>query len=188
MTMRFTFLDAASQGDDATVRTMLSAPGVQSFINYQDGRGFTPLHVAAFEGHASITKRLLEAGSDSELLDMDGRNSLQVAQQQDNTVVIFMFILHHYTTPEGMAELLIVAAEGNDTAKVRTLLSKQGVESFINYPDGNGATPLLVAAWHGHASVTKQLIEARCNIDLPTLTGTTPLHAAAMHGHAAVTK
>jgi hypothetical protein len=30
-------------------------------------------------------------------------------------------LLNHYTTTEGMPELLIVAAEGNDTTKVRTL-------------------------------------------------------------------
>ncbi len=31
----------------------------------------------------------------------------------------------------------------------------------------DGHTPLYIAALQGHASVTKQLIEARCNIGLP---------------------
>ena len=41
-----------------------------------------------------------------------------------------------------------------------------GAQSFINYLDASGATPLYAASQNGHASVTKQLIEARCNIDL----------------------
>jgi hypothetical protein len=31
------------QGDAATVRTLLSAPGALSFINYQDADGLTPI-------------------------------------------------------------------------------------------------------------------------------------------------
>jgi hypothetical protein len=45
-----------------------------------------------------------------------------------------------------------------------------------------------VAAQNGHASVTKQLIEARCNIDVQEEEGYTPLVAAAAFGHASVTK
>jgi hypothetical protein len=53
-----------------------------------------------------------------------------VAQQQDAAVEsgqdaavesVRTLLLNHYTTTEGMPELLIVAAEGNDTTKVRTL-------------------------------------------------------------------
>jgi hypothetical protein len=58
------------------------------------------------------------------------------------------------------------AALDGDAAKVGTLLSTQGAQSFINYLNANGTTPLYMAAQNGHASVTKQLIEARCNIDL----------------------
>ena len=43
------------------------------------------------------------------------------------------------------------------------------------------------AAQEGHVTVTEQLIEARCNIDLQHKEdGYTPLHAAAENGHAAV--
>ena len=52
------FCDAAHHGDAAKVSTMLSTQGAQSFINYQDGRGFTPLMHAAGNGHAAVTKQL----------------------------------------------------------------------------------------------------------------------------------
>jgi ubiquitin C len=78
------------------------------------------------------------------------------------------------------------AARDGDTAKVSTLLSTQGAQSFINYQDEAGSTPLHLAAQNGHASVTKQLIEARCNTDVQEENGYTPLHVVAHNGDAAV--
>jgi ankyrin repeat protein len=47
--------------------------------------------------------------------------------------------------------------------------------------------PLFIA--HGvQSSVTKQLIEARCNIDICAWIGQTSLHIAATAGHASVTE
>jgi ubiquitin len=80
------------------------------------------------------------------------------------------------------------AARDGDAAKVRTLLSTQGAQSFINYQDAHGVAPLHIAAHYGHASVTKQLIDARCNVNLQEEGGSTPLHAAAGEGHATVTE
>jgi ankyrin repeat protein len=47
---------------------------------------------------------------------------------------------------------------------------------------------LYISAAQGLASVTKQLIVARCNIDVQQTGGTTPLHIAAKNGYAAVTE
>ena len=63
-----------------------------------------------------------------------------------------------------------------------------GAHFFINYQDEHGSTPLHAAAAKGLEAVTKQLIAARCNVDLQTDHGFTPLHLAAANGHAAVTK
>jgi ankyrin repeat protein len=83
---------------------------------------------------------------------------------------------------------LCEAACDGDTAKVSTLLSTQCVQSFINYQDADGSTPLLHAAGSGHATVAKQLIAAPCNVDLQDKEGHTPLYYAAGNGHAAFTK
>ena len=80
------------------------------------------------------------------------------------------------------------AACDGDAAKVSMLLSGQGAQSFINYQGAQGNTPLLAAAYEGHASVTKQLIEARCNIDHQDDDGNTPLHLATYGGHVSVTE
>ena len=51
-----------------------------------------------------------------------------------------------------------------------------------------GFTPLYIAAQEGHAAATKQLIEARCNVDLQDEHGCTPLFITAEKGDAAVTE
>ncbi len=105
--------------------------------------------------------------------------------------------------------LFINAARDGDTEAVRTLLSAADAQSLMNYQDASGATPLykacsalsgwtddhkdgytplFIAAANGHASVTKQLIEARCNMDLQERDGSTPLVVAAANGHASVAK
>jgi hypothetical protein len=90
--------------------------------------------------------------------------------------------------------LLLDAASGGDTATVsrllQQLLSTPGGQSFININCQNehGYTPLFIAAAKGHASVTKQLIAARCNINCPNAHGNTPLQIAAQEGHTAITE
>jgi hypothetical protein len=68
---------------------------------------------------------------------------------------------------------LLEAARDGHAAKVGTLLSTQAAQSFINYQGALGATPLSAAAQNGHESVTEQLIEARCNVDLQLKDGDT---------------
>ena len=85
---------------------------------------------------------------------------------------------------------LCEAALIGDVAKVGTLLSTQGAQSFINYQDAHGCTPLYIAAKNGHESVTEQLIAARCNVNLHGQLGMvgTPLHIATHFGQATITK
>jgi ankyrin repeat protein len=68
---------------------------------------------------------------------------------------------------------LFEAACDGDAAKVFTLLSTQGAQSFINHQGAHGVSPLHIAAANGHAPVTKQLLDARCNVDLVAENGGT---------------
>ena len=80
------------------------------------------------------------------------------------------------------------AVRQGDAATVRTLLSMRGPQSFMNYQDAFGYTPLHHAAGFGNEAITKQLITGHCQVDLQTKNGWTPLHVAAHQGHEAVTK
>jgi ankyrin repeat protein len=52
-------LMAARSGDASWVQTLLSAPDVQSYINYTDKDGRTPLFTAASKGHTAIVAKLI---------------------------------------------------------------------------------------------------------------------------------
>jgi hypothetical protein len=47
---------------------------------------------------------------------------------------------------------------------------------------------MLGIVQNGHAAVTKQILGARCNVDLQTKNGCTPIYIAAQNGHEIVTK
>ena len=58
------------------------------------------------------------------------------------------------------------AAHESDKAKVSTLLSIQGTQSFINDQDTHGDTPLFFTVENGRETVTGKVLAARCNVDL----------------------
>ncbi len=76
---------------------------------------------------------------------------------------------------------LYEAACIGDAAKVGTLLSTQGAQSFINYQNAHGYTPLYVAAIQGQAVVTEQLIAAHCNVNVQSEDGSTPLYKCVLN-------
>ena len=79
--------EAARDGDAAMVSTLLSTQGAQFFINYQDADGATPLHEAAGQGHAAVTKQLLEARCNVNLQDAHGNTPLHFTAECGNAAV-----------------------------------------------------------------------------------------------------
>ena len=67
----------------------------------------------------------------------------------------------HKTTKDTRGQQLLHATIQSDAAKARTLLSTPDAQSFINYQDKHGVTPLFIAALTGHAAITNQLLAAR---------------------------
>ena len=78
---------------------------------------------------------------------------------------------------------LVQAAKRNDAAAVRTLL-RQRVDA--NVTEGDGATALHWAAYHGNTSIADQLIAAGARVDAANDLAITPLALAADNGHAAI--
>ena len=66
---------------------------------------------------------------------------------------------------------LLNAVDRGDTSTFSTLVSGPGAQSFINYQDEHGLTPLSVAAKTGRAAVAELLISSRCNIDFQDFSG-----------------
>ena len=95
---------------------------------------------------------------------------------------------------DGCALKLLDAATSGDEATVSSLLSRQHVQSFINFTDENfcyandiwprrGCTPLHLAAARGHGKVVETLVEAKADLFLQDEDQHTPLHMAAFSGH-----
>ena len=78
------FFEAASAGD---VRACLQAgadPNARGpYLSSLLGGYYTPLHSAAFWGHADVITALLEAGADPKARDNDGRTPLHEADNAD---------------------------------------------------------------------------------------------------------
>jgi len=81
------------------------------------------------------------------------------------------------------------AVMGGDEAGVTKLIAGASPPIDVNYPDENGATPLVIAAKQGHVGVVRALLGAGADIELscdyPAQVDT-PLSAAAGAGQAAV--
>lgn len=78
---------------------------------------------------------------------------------------------------------LVQAARRNDTAAVRALLKQR---ADVNGAEGDGATALHWAAYHGNVEVLSLLIGAGARTDLANDLAITPLALAAENGHAPI--
>jgi ankyrin repeat protein len=72
---------AAAKGDAAAIARLASAG---EKVNAKDGRGRTPLHVAAFMKQRDAMKSLVGAGADANALDADRYDAVTIAAVADD--------------------------------------------------------------------------------------------------------
>ena len=68
--------EAARTGNIDRVRELIAAG---ANVNQQDIDGWTPLHLAAYNGHQAVVQALIAAGADVNQQDNDGRTPLHRA-------------------------------------------------------------------------------------------------------------
>jgi ankyrin repeat protein/ubiquitin len=177
---------AAHDGDAAKVSTLLSAQGAQSFINYQNAHGLTPLQSAAFNGHEAVTEQLLAARCSVDILNQNGSTALHAAAGEGHATVAEQLIVASCSVDlqnkNGDTALHLAAGQGHEAVTEQLIAARCNVD----LQDENEATPLHYAAAKGHAAVTKQLLAARSNVDLEANNGATALQLAQQQGHAAI--
>ena len=119
--------------------------------------------------------------TEADLILKQGTPTVAAAETRD------LVDAQHHSNNAGLE--LFQAACSRDAGKIQTLLSESTVQSYINYTDVNGCTPLYKAAAQGDTLIVAQLIAAHSNVDLAKSTdGTTPLFIAAQNGHASVAR
>jgi hypothetical protein len=75
-------IGAAFGGETAQVRSLLSGPDMQHFINYRTEKGGTALFYAAQQGHVPVTEQLIAARCGIDVPDASGASPLSIAAHQ----------------------------------------------------------------------------------------------------------
>lgn len=79
-----------------------------------------------------------------------------------------------------LARTLLDAARSGDAAPLLSLID-QGAP--VNLRDGDGNSPLMLAAYHGHADLVRELAARGADVDLTNDRGQSPLAGVAFKGY-----
>ena len=178
--------DAVKKGDLAAVQAILAArPDSLKAVNE---RGYTPLHIAAFEGQITIASFLIEKGADLEAKNPTGFTPLFLAVIGKRTDAVRLLLekgadvkarTRYETTP------LFSAAESGNGEIVRALIDR---EADINHVSPFFGSALHRAAYMDFPKVAEILLDAGADLKVKDQRGQTPLHQAAQLGHAEVAR
>ncbi len=160
----YTALMYAAEYANAEVAKVLLEKGVD--INAKDKSGRTALIVAASSARAEddcgpVIKLLLEKGADIHATDEKGDTALSRATKENNIKAIRAL----QSAGATVSKDIFVAIGQNDLVAVKTFL-EQGTD--VNQKDGNGDTPLTLAARSGRLAIVDLLLEHGAN---PNLSG-----------------
>ena len=142
---------AAERGAVEAVRFLVEE-GV-SKDDEDNGKGWTPLLYAAYNGHLPVVQYLLEQGADKEMVDNNGASPLYVAAFQGHLPVVQHLLEHGVDKDKadnnGASPLYVAAQKGH--LHVIQWLLEHGADK--DKASNTGASPLYVAAQNGHLSV-----------------------------------
>ncbi|EES12357.3 hypothetical protein SORBI_3006G129800 [Sorghum bicolor] len=162
-------------GDATAMEVLLAQSDVD--VDEQDLDGCSPIMAAAKMGNVEAFRALVFAGANVKLSNKRGETAIGLAQQSKKRD-LFEQVMLEFALEKGMPGgfyALHCASRRGDTAAVRHLASTGG---DVNIPDGDGYTPLMLAAREGHAGVCELLISYGARCDLRTPRGETALSLA----------
>ncbi|CAA7031427.1 unnamed protein product [Microthlaspi erraticum] len=157
-------LYVAQAGDAEALKSLVRAQ--ETFLDYQDEDGFSAAMLAAMNGHVEVFRVLVYAGADVKLINKCGDTVVSLSEKNGNRDMIEKVMLEFALEKDNrnMAGFyaLHCAARRGDVEAVK-LLSGKGYG--LDTPDGDGYTPLMLAAIEGHGYMCAFLISrgANCN-------------------------
>ncbi len=135
--------------------------------------------VAIKEGDAGNVKEILDKGLDANIVDKAGNTLLMLAVRDSNDDIVALLIAHR-------ANLNSLNANGDTALGLAALrgslpMVKRLVEAGAQVDTPNWS-PLMYAAFNGHADVVEYLLGRGASIDAQAKNGFTPLIAASRNG------
>lgn len=153
-------------------------------VNSMNGKGTTPLILAAQRGSMPLVSFLLEAGASLFVLSLSGVSALMQAAHFGHARVVETLLRaskslleeanFNQTTP-----LMRAAQEGH--INVVKVLLKSGAQ--VNRRNQSRLTPLMLAAQRGHNAVVSMLIDAGAEVNAVTAQNSTALMLATKRNH-----
>jgi len=192
----------------ALVQRLLSSYGAS--VDIRDNSGRTPLSYAAEHNSYRSTELLLKAGSDVASEDYSGRTPLLYAVRAGNCAATVRLVRHTKNGNQALVlaaqmrqakienklmtmsknvtnwedgnlrRLLLRSARDGRDDMIRVLLHLHEVEADTR--DGDGRTPLSLAAQMGHCNIIRILLRCGANRNLSDKNTRTPVDYALRHG------
>ena len=130
--------------------------------------GYTPLHMASRSGNVEVVQILLDAGSDIEAKDRDGRTPLHSAMLGSIDAILMKLDPVRFAWPIACPDKMI------------RFLLKAG--SDVNAEDIYNLTPLHLASDAGNVDIVRILLDevSNVNVNAKDIYGYTPLHEAVL--------
>lgn len=172
-------IHASENGHDAIVRILLK---YGASVNLADGQlRRTPIYFAAYSGHVSTMKILVEAGALIDQPSTGGATPLMTAAKQGHAKAVTYLLsqgANIYAQNYLESTALGAAAQFGKVEAVKELLTAK--------PDLQKGTPLHRAAQKGHVEIVRLLLDAGADPDATDKIGQTPLLLATVTKQQAV--
>jgi ankyrin repeat protein len=150
------------------------------FTNIPDIDGYTPSHVAAFNGNVAMLEQFYRQD-----LSANGSNPSYLAAQEGKLDALRFLIQYGarvHCVINNSISTLYVAIFNDHTDCALYLIDHYRLQD-INHTLDDGSTALLLAAELGHEEVVVKLLEKGANQKLKRLDGLSPIHVAVEKGH-----
>ena len=180
------FLAAAARGDAAGIRALIAKGETPDVA---DGRGRTPLHVAAYGHHHDAMRALVAAGANPNTLENDRYDIVTIAAVANDvptlTLALALGASAKNVTSRYDGTALIAAAHLGHAEVVRTLIRAGAPLDHVNNLGWTALIESIVLGDGGlrHTETLRALVEAGANPNLADRTGQTPLSLARARGY-----
>lgn len=160
----------AARNKDPEVLDYLLNHGVE--LSAGNDLEYTPLILATVANHPSLVQRYVDRGDDLNARDIDGETALSLAIEKDRPLVAHILRAANAETKDyGDVPVPEALLRASSEGALGTILNLRDRGGSINCTDGQGNTPLMLAARAGFVGVVRSLYHLGADINYKNLAG-----------------